>query len=222
MSWTKWAAILDLEPNNPAESELPPENDQPGRSAERLDFSDNRQRPSDSVFDKQNSERPNSIRNGRAEDAEAVRALVKQHHERTIFGHLPVSERKLDQYASTILTFPPHMATLVAERDGQIVGFLWATAGTYALSDEGVMATCHLIAIDIDTLHPVARARVFLSLLKALKAWSKTRGAERILVHVTTGETDKRQGTEPGFSLKATHRLLEKVGAEAIGGGYVL
>lgn len=67
-----------------------------------------------------------------------------------------------------------------------------------------------------------AGARVFLSLLKALKAWAKSRGAERILVHVTTGESGKDQGAGQGFNLRATHRLLEKVGAEAIGGGYVV
>ncbi|MCB1385956.1 MAG: hypothetical protein KDJ80_08455 [Nitratireductor sp.] len=165
--------------------------------------------------------KPLAIRRFVAQDAENLRRLMRQHHDKTVFGHLPFSDAKFDRHVESILQFPPHMAALVAERtdpegNSSLAGFAWATAGTYALSDEGVMATCHVIAVDGDTLGPVLRARVFLSLLKAIKAWSKTRNADHVLVHVTTGSR------ADGFDTTATHHLLKKVGATAIGGGYVV
>ncbi|WP_075997213.1 hypothetical protein [Salaquimonas pukyongi] len=98
------------------------------------------------------------------------------------------------------------------------------------LSKMGLMATCHVIAIDREAvLDPgkgatpksatmgdkMRQAKTFLRLLKALKAWAKTRGADQVLIHVTTGTK------EGGFNTRTTGRLLAKAGATAIGGGYV-
>lgn len=171
------------------------------------------------------------IRVGEAADKEPVRALMKRFHGDTVFGHLPFSDAKYDRNADTVLKKPPHMVALVAEWHRpddakQIIGLAWATAGSYALSDEGVMATCHVIAIDRDAvLDPekgstlgdkMRQAKTFLRLIKALKAWAKTRGAGQVLIHVTTGTK------EGGIDARTTGRLLAKAGATAIGGGYVV
>lgn len=154
-------------------------------------------------------------------DREPIRDLLRRYHDRTIFGHLAFSDQKFDRLADTVYAKSPHMVCLVAEREGQILGFSCASAGSYQLSDEGIMATCHAVIVDTDRFSDTMggkarRAVTFLRLLKGIKAWSKTRGADHLLVHITTGTV------EDGFDAEATARLLRKVGGKSIGGGYIV
>lgn len=151
------------------------------------------------------------IRFVEARDKEAARNLLKQLHVNSIFAEHAFSDKKFDQHAKKIFSRPKNMACLVAELDGAIVGLIWASAGSYSLSQDLVLATCHVIAIDTVRLGSVRRAKCFLRLIKAVQKWSKTCGAKQVLVHVTTGT-----------SLTATDRLLRRSGAKIIGGGYVV
>jgi hypothetical protein len=152
-----------------------------------------------------------SIRLVERTDKENIRVMLKRFHDQTIWGGHAFSDKKFNEHARAIFAKPAHMVCLVAEKDGAIVGLAWASAGSYSLSEELILATCHVIAVDRDALSPIQRAKTFLRLLKGIKKWSDTRGASEVLVHVTTG-TD----------LKATDRLLRKAGARMIGGGYVV
>lgn len=151
------------------------------------------------------------LRVGEAGDKEPVREMLKRFHQTTIFGKYPFSDKKYEEHAQKILTFPQNMVCIVAELNGVIVGLIWASAGQYSLSDELVLTTCHVIAVDQENLKPIARAKTFLRLISAVKKWSITRGASQVLVHVTTGT-----------NLKSTDKLLHRSGAKCIGGGYVV
>lgn len=151
------------------------------------------------------------LRVGEAGDKEPVREMLKRFHQTTIFGKYPFSDKKYEEHAQKTLAFPQNMVCIVAELNGAIVGLIWASAGQYSLSDELVLTTCHVIAVDQDNLKPIARAKTFLRLISAVKKWSNTRGASEVLVHVTTGT-----------NLKTTDRLLRRSGAKCIGGGYVV
>jgi hypothetical protein len=105
----------------------------------------------------------------------------------------------------------PHQCLIVAECNGRVVGLASFSAGEYVLGEGGVMTTVHLIAVDVDLCGPFLSAKVFIKLLRGIAAWSKTRGARQILVHVTMGS-----------GIKQTDRLLRAGGAVCIGGNYVV
>ncbi|MEW7010035.1 hypothetical protein [Lentilitoribacter sp. EG35] len=159
-------------------------------------------------------------------DKEKCRELLKAHHASTAYADYAFSDDKFESHAAKIYAYPENMVCLVAERalerdqnkaepttdqETEIIGLLWASAGSYALSDELIFATCHIIAVHPVKLGRLSAVKTFMLLIKAVKTWSKTRGADEVLVHVTTGT-----------NLKATDRLLRRSGAKTIGGGYVV
>jgi len=104
----------------------------------------------------------------------------------------------------------PHTVALVAELNSRLVGAAWATAGEYFIGEGEVLATVHFIAVDTDFCGRLLSAKVFLRLVSSIRAWAKTRGASRLLIHVTTGH-----------ELATTDRLLKAAGMNLIGGAYV-
>lgn len=164
-------------------------------------------------------------------DKEQVRDLARRLHGKTVFGHFPFSDAKFDRHAETVLKKQLHMVCLVAEFGEEIIGFAWATTGRHTISEEGMLTTCHVIAVDLDRVGGVRKSKInkgstmgdvtrrastFLRLLKGIKDWSKNRGAEHVLVHVTTGVV------EDGANAETTGRLLRKIGAQTIGGAYLI
>ena len=158
---------------------------------------------------------------------EPVRDLLKRVHAKTVFGKYPFSDKKFEKQAEAVLAKPLHMVSLVADLDGKIIGFAWATAGEHLISEEGVLTTCHVIAVEPDAAgggkaakpamgDMTRRATTFLRLLKGIKAWSRTRGSEHVILHVTTGNVDS------GLDAERTGRLLKKIGAQRLGGGYLV
>ncbi|MEW7009978.1 GNAT family N-acetyltransferase [Lentilitoribacter sp. EG35] len=151
------------------------------------------------------------IRTIEPQDKEPARELLKAHHASTIYADYAFSDDKFETHAAAIYAYPEHMVCLVAELNGEIVGLVWASAGSYSLSDELILATCQVIAVHPTKLGRLKRVKTFLRLIKGVKTWSDTRGAHQVLVHVTTGT-----------NLEATDRLLRRSGAKCIGGGYVV
>jgi hypothetical protein len=141
-------------------------------------------------------------------DTPQIREIMKQHHASTVFRDQPFSDWKLNEHFRTILSRPPRMVCPVALIDGQPVGVTWAIADSYMLSDGPLFVTVHVIAVDL-TLPPVRRAKVFLSLVAAIKKWAASLNASHSFIHVTTGS-----------SIKSTDRLMKAAGAKFVGGAY--
>jgi hypothetical protein len=151
------------------------------------------------------------IRTPIAEDREPARVLCRSMHARTIFADIAFSDAKFNRGADRVLSGEaPHTIALVAELNSRLVGAAWATAGEYFIGEGEVLATVHFIAVDTDFCGRLLSAKVFLRLVAGIRAWAKTRGASRLLIHVTTGE-----------ELAATDRLLKAAGMNLIGGAYV-
>lgn len=142
-------------------------------------------------------------------DREPVRALCKAMHARTIFGDIPFSDAKFDRAIVSLKDRPRQSVGLVAELNGRVIGAAWASVGEYFIGEGVVLTTGHVIAVDVPFCGRLLAARTFLRLVAAVRKWSATRGAKRLLVHVTTGR-----------DLASTDRLLRAAGLEVIGGGY--
>ncbi|MGV2021217.1 GNAT family N-acetyltransferase [Agrobacterium sp. 22-223-1] len=143
-------------------------------------------------------------------DTARVREIIKQLHAVTVFRSQEFSDRKLNEYFRLILTRPPRMIAPVAIWNGSPVGGAWAIADSYMLSDGPLFVTVHVIAVDL-TLAPTRRAKVFLSLVGAIRGWAEALNASHSFIHVITGS-----------SIVATDRLMTAAGASFVGGAYVI
>ncbi|ESZ55610.1 hypothetical protein NL532_15865 [Mesorhizobium sp. C120A] len=144
-------------------------------------------------------------------DWAAVRSLVRQFHQRTIFAAFPFSESKFDELEKQVRSSPPNECVIVAEARGELVGLAWFSAGEYIIGEGGLMTTTHLIAVDTQRCSRFLSAKVFTRLVRGIVLWSKSRNAKHVLIHVTTGT-----------AIKETDRLLRAGGARVLGGGYVI
>ncbi|MEO0496617.1 MAG: hypothetical protein AAF141_04515 [Pseudomonadota bacterium] len=144
-------------------------------------------------------------------DYDGCLAVLMSHHSRTMFAEYAFSESQFRKQFDKALTMGPQSIVLVAERHDTVVGCAWATLGRYALSDELKMTTVQLIAVNSNLLTSMARAKAFSRLLNGVKKWSDAQGADKVLVHVTTGT-----------SLNSAHKLLRASGLTNIGGAYAL
>jgi hypothetical protein len=68
-----------------------------------------------------------------------------------------------------------------------------------------------LIAIELEVIGPLRRAKTFLSLVAGIRQWAASLNASHSFIHVTTGT-----------NLAATDRLMTAAGAKCIGGAYVV
>jgi hypothetical protein len=151
------------------------------------------------------------IRRVEPADREQVRALMRQQHANRVFRQQPFSDRKFDAQFEFLSRHPENVLALVAEYRGNIVGAAWAQCDHYMLSDGPPFVAVQLIAVELEALNQVGRTKVFLGLIAAVRQWKTEKGASHVQVNVTTGT-----------NLSATDKLLRAVGAEFVGGSYVV
>ncbi len=143
-------------------------------------------------------------------DRDALRDLTKWSHERTIFGDIEFSNEKFESLFDLWKQNQRFQCGLVAEREGRILGLILASCGEYVFGTGSLLTTVHVFAVEGRDTHEITRAKVFLNLLRGVQKWSKTRGCEKVIVNVTTGQ-----------DLAATDKLLRRAGGVVMGGGYV-
>lgn len=117
------------------------------------------------------------------------------------------SDKKFDEIRTRLEHPTTNRSVIVAEAKGEIVGGSWFASGEYALCENSLMTTVHIIAIDAEHCGPYLSAKTFMRLVRGISLWSKAIKAHLIFVHVSTGTAE---------------RLLRAVGDDYIGGSYTL
>ena len=144
-------------------------------------------------------------------DREPARALLRQHHASTVFRAQAFSDWKFERHFNHAISRPPRMVGMVAECDGRLAGIAWAMADSHMLSDGPLFVTVQLIAVELEKVGPVRRAKTFLAMVSGIRQWAKSMNASHSFIHVTTGS-----------NLAATDRLMKAAGAKCVGGAYVI
>ncbi len=155
------------------------------------------------------------VRLAKPQDLEPARAIARALHEKTVFAHIPWSDRKFDRQCDEIIKLPPNKVGLVAELNGKVLGFAFLTCGEYFIGEGHIVTTVQTIAVDSDNLMPTTAIKAFMRLIEGAKKWAATRGEKGSNVMVVLTVTS-------GVNLKATDRILRKAGAKCVGGGYVV
>ena len=144
-------------------------------------------------------------------DREAIRAVLRAEHAHTVFRNQPFSDWKYDRHVNTVLSRPPRMICLVVERNDAALGVAWASADSYMLSDGPIFVTVTGIAVEMEKLGAVSRAKAFVALIRGIKHWANSLNATHAFIHVTTGS-----------NLKATDKLIRAAGGNLVGGAYLV
>ncbi len=127
------------------------------------------------------------------------------YHEARYSAH-PFDETKARQLSLRAVSDRERQAVIVAERDGQLVGYCWGMAGE-AMFSRAILGTIASIYVQ-----PAARnGFAAVKLLHAFRNWARIKGCVEIHLNVTTG-----------IRLARTDRFLRRLGFQQTGGNYIL
>ena len=147
----------------------------------------------------------------RAADLEVLRPLSVEFHQESHFRDIPYSHKKRDDLFMRAINEPDHWGLLIAEHDGQPVGFSFVTAGEYIVGYDALMTTVYSIYVRKSARGTFLGGRVALRLLTGIKRWSERRNVREVMIHVTSN-----------IDIERTHRTLSRVGFKPVGMNYSL
>ena len=148
-----------------------------------------------------------SISLAKINDKDALMKLAQQAHNESVFADMPFSAVKFSAFYDKIIN--KKAICLVARINDEIVGFIYATLGSYFIADSRPIATVSVIYIKKQIRDTLAGGKVAMRLVKSAKKFAKDHGVSHLLFHVTSG-----------ISIANTDRFFRKIGAKTLGGNY--
>lgn len=139
-------------------------------------------------------------------DVDAILGLCRLAHAESRYAKLPFGMVRMRLMGLKMLKEPKTSGLIMAERDGELLGCLIATANRFLFAD-AVYASAALFFVK-----PEARAsRAAILLLKGFAEWARARGAVEASIHVTSG-----------LRVEEVSRFLARKGFQASGANYHL
>lgn len=141
-------------------------------------------------------------------DLDAMLPLSLEAHAATRFGEFELDNGKRIKVLRRALTNRDRYALLLAEKDGQLIGFLFCTVADYVVG-RGLIATVVAFFVREQVRSSLRGGEAAIRLLKGFLRWAAIREAQDVQIHVTSG-----------IDLNRTHRFMQKVGFTPIGCNY--
>jgi len=135
--------------------------------------------------------------------------LAREAHSESRFGYIPFSVDKVRKIALGAFKDTKRHAVMLASRGEVPVGFAYCSVGEYHIGEGVLLTTIHNMNVSRSIRSSLSGGRVALGLFKGIETWSKARGAQEILFHVTSD-----------VSLARSHKLAKRIGYKFIGGSY--
>jgi GNAT superfamily N-acetyltransferase len=134
----------------------------------------------------------------------AIVRLAQRMHAESAFRDLPLVVAKVAATVNRCLTQPDTHFGMVAELDGEVIGFLGGALGTYPFCNE-------ILAHDLGfyVASESRRSTAAVRLLRAFFAWAKEKGAREVQLGVSSGVDVDRIGA-----------FYERLGLRRMGGIY--
>lgn len=137
-------------------------------------------------------------------DYEQTLMLARMMHEESTFSIHPFNEQAVQQLADACVS-NPDMVALLAERDGEIVGFIVGFALEHFFSDARFASDLALY------VHPAHRgSTAAIRLMANFEAWSRSRNCVEL-----------RMGAATGITPEKTDRFYQGLGYSITGTQYV-
>ncbi|WP_068089272.1 hypothetical protein [Polycladidibacter stylochi] len=125
-------------------------------------------------------------------------------------GYIPFSEQKVRKIVEQAVKRPDRFAIMLAYLGERPVGLLYCGVGEYHIGENVLLATIYNINVLREIRASIGGGRAALGLLRGASMWAKARGAQELLLHVTSD-----------VELPRLHKLSKKTGFKFIGGSYV-
>lgn len=135
--------------------------------------------------------------------------LAKEAHSESRFGYIPFSGDKVRKIALGAFKDTKRHAAMLAFKGDVPVGFAYCSVGEYHIGQGVLLTTIHNMNVSRSIRSTLSGGRVALGLFKGIETWSKARGAQEILFHVTSD-----------VDLARSHKLAKRIGYKFIGGSY--
>lgn len=144
------------------------------------------------------------------DDVPSLITLAREAHAESRFGYIPFSADKVAAIAKRAIGDPKQHGIFLATKDDTPLGMLYCSTGEYHIGTDVLLTTIHNINVRRDVRETLSGGRVALGLISGARSWSKARGAEEVLLHVTSG-----------VDLAGSHKFAKRMGFEFVGGSYV-
>ena len=161
------------------------------------------------ILDKRKSLVEFRLANG-AVDLPHIVFLAEEAHGESRFGYIPFCAEKTRKVARRALDDPKRHGVMLAFKKDEPIGILYCSIGEYHIGTDVLLTTIHNVNVLKSVRETLAGGRAAVGQFNGARSWSKARGAQEILLHVTSG-----------VGLAGTHRFAKKMGFEFVGGSYV-
>lgn len=140
-----------------------------------------------------------------------VRAIgvAREFHRESRYRHIPFSEAKLLRVYGRLVTRSDTTLGVLVERGDAVVGVMLAEVGEYFLGTGSQIATNQVLYVSGRIRGTALGGRVAVKLMRLFIEWAKSRGADEINVHATSGIEPER-----------TDKFLKRLGLQPYGGSY--
>ena len=144
-------------------------------------------------------------------DLEFLRPVSVEFHAESRFADIGYSHKKRDDLFMKAINNPAFYVLIIAERDDEPVGFLFATAGEYLVGYGDLITTVYSFYVRRKFRASLVAGKAALKLLSAVVKWSEARNVREVMIHVTSG-----------IDLQRTDRFLRRARFAVVGGNYSL
>lgn len=147
-----------------------------------------------------------TVRPATASDMDSLARLGAQMHQETSYRNIPYNERNVAEYISFVIANPNSHCLLVAEENGNVIGFIGGYLDRYIFSDE---------CMAFDTVFYVDQSRrgtwAAKLLIDEFVNWARKRNVWEICL-----------GTSSGINTERVGRFYERLGFTCVGSIYKL
>ncbi len=151
------------------------------------------------------------VRVTRPEDVVRAIDIAREYHGESHYRHIPFSEAKLLRVYGRLVARSDTTLGVLAKRGDAIVGVMLAEVGKYFLGTGGQIATNQVLYVSGRLRGTALGGRVAVRLMRLFIDWAKSKGADEINVHATSGIDPER-----------TDKFLKRFGLQPYGGNYAV
>lgn len=149
------------------------------------------------------------FRRATLDDLRSIVEMSKEAHEESRFGHIEFSAEAVQKIATLAIKDGARHGVIICEYRMEPVGFAYCSVGPYHIGTGALICTIHNINVARSVRAKLAGGRAAIGLFRSVEQWAEARGADELLLHVSSG-----------LDLARSHKLTKRLGYRLIGGSY--
>lgn len=142
-------------------------------------------------------------------DLDKVYPLMVELHESSRFHSIPLSREKCNRFAGRAFEYPDWHALVLAEIDDEPIGFIFCSLSEFLVGTDALLTSVMAFYVGQRHRSTMIGGKAAIRLLSTVIEWSKIRGSQEVMIHVTSG-----------IDIQRTDRFLRRANFKVIGANY--